>query len=177
MPVRYLQHMEHALGDATPDPAIPAGLRIEPWSARNDEEFRMIRNESVDDRSASAPMPADSWQSSITNQTFRPAAGFLARDAMNGAPAGMLVTKCWEADTAATGLRDAHFILMRVLPDHRHRGVAGALVGHALRAAADQGYDRASVNVDSANPTGAFEVYEQAGFTSKRRFVSWAIEI
>ena len=45
-PARYFQHMEHPLGDAIPDTAIPDGLRVEPWSEQNDEEFRMIRNES-----------------------------------------------------------------------------------------------------------------------------------
>ncbi|MBV1853363.1 hypothetical protein [Catellatospora tritici] len=51
------------------------------------------------------------------------------------------------------------------------------MIGHALRALADQGYDRAGVKVDSANPFGAFRVYEKAGFTSRRRFVRWALEV
>jgi GNAT superfamily N-acetyltransferase len=55
-------------------------------------------------------------------------------------------------------------------------GVASALIGHALRAAADRGYDRVSLRVDSANPFGASGVYEKAGFTSKSRFVRWALE-
>jgi GNAT superfamily N-acetyltransferase len=56
-PAGYDQHMEHPLGDAIPDAAIPDGLRIEPWSERNDEEFRMIRNEAFKDHWDSAPMP------------------------------------------------------------------------------------------------------------------------
>jgi mycothiol synthase len=174
-PARYFQHMEHPLGDAIPDAAIPDGLRIEPWSAQNDEEFRMIRNESFQDHWGSAPMLADSWQSRITNHTFRPEVSFLLRDVANGTPVGMLVTMSWEADTAATG-RNAYFMFIGTLRDYRRRGVAGGLIGHALRRAADQGYGNASLSVDSENPSGAFGVYEKAGFVPKQRSVRWALE-
>jgi mycothiol synthase len=175
-PARYFQHMEHPLGDAIPDTAIPDGLRVEPWSEQNDEDFRMIRNESFKDHWGSVPMPADAWKNKITNHTFRPEVSFLLRDVANGAPAGMLVTMHWEADTVATGVRDAHFMLIRTLRDYRKRGVISALIGHALRAAADQDYGRASLRVDSANPFGAFGVYEKAGFKPKVRYVRWALE-
>jgi ribosomal protein S18 acetylase RimI-like enzyme len=88
----------------------------------------------------------------------------------------MLVTMHWEADTVATGIRDAHFMLIGTLRDYRKRGVASALIGHALRAAADQDYDRASLKVDSANPVGASGLFEKAGFTPKMRYVRWTLE-
>ena len=175
-PVRYFQHMEHALGDAIPDTAVPDGLRVEPWSERNDEEFRFVRNESFTDHWGSTPMPADAWKNRITNHTFRPDLSFLLRDAANGAPAGILVTMYWEADTEATGVRDAHFMLIGTVRHYRKRGVAGALIAHALRAAADAGFDRASLGVDSANPTGAFGLYRKAGFAPTMRFVRWALD-
>jgi mycothiol synthase len=175
-PVRYDQHMEHPLGAAIPAAAIPDGLRIEPWSEQNDEDFRFIRNESFKDHWGAAPMPADSWKNKIINQAFRPEVSFLLRDVANGAPVGMLMTMSWEADTAATGVRDAHFMFIGTVRDYRRRGVASALIGHALRAATDQEYDRASLSVDSANPSGAFGVYEKAGFVPKKRFVRWARE-
>ncbi|MER5262139.1 GNAT family N-acetyltransferase [Actinosynnema sp. NPDC002837] len=175
-PVRYYRYLEHPLGDAVPDAAIPEGLRVEPWSARNDEEFRSIRNESFRDRWGSAPMPVDAWRNKITNQTFRPEASFLVRDVASGAGVGMLVTMHWEADTVATGRRDARFMLVGTLREHRRRGVAGALIGHALRAVADQGYDRACASVDSADPSGASGIFERAGFTPTMRHVRWALE-
>ncbi|MEO6083835.1 MAG: GNAT family N-acetyltransferase [Umezawaea sp.] len=175
-PVRYFQRMEHPLGDALGDAPVPDGLRVEPWSERNDEDFRSIRNESYQDYWGAAPMPADSWQNKITNQSFQPEASFLLREVATGAPAGMLVTKAWEADTATTGVRDAHFMVIGTRLDYRNRGVASALIGHALRAAADQGYDRASLNADSANPVGGFGIFEKTGFTPKMRYVRWALE-
>jgi len=88
----------------------------------------------------------------------------------------MLATLYWEADTVATGVRDAHFLIIGSLRDFRRRGVAGALIARALRAAADHGFDRASLGVDSENPSGAFGLYERAGFTPKERYVRWTLE-
>ncbi|MFC1408771.1 GNAT family N-acetyltransferase [Streptacidiphilus sp. N1-12] len=176
-PARYYQHMGHPLGEAIPDPAIPDGLRVEPWSEANDEEFLMIRNESFKDHWGSEPIPLDAWKNRITNQSFQPGVSFLLRDAVNGAPAGMLVTMSWEADTAATGVRSAHFMIIGTLRDYRKRGIAGGLLGHALRSAAEQGFGKANLLVDSANPSGAFRLYEKAGFAPEVRYVRWALEV
>jgi len=93
----------------------------------------------------------------------------------NGTPVGVVVTMHWEADTVATGIRDARLMLIGALHEYRRQGVASALIGLALRAAVDQGYDRASV--DSASPTGAFGIFERAGFTPTMRYVRWALEV
>jgi mycothiol synthase len=175
-PVRYFQRMERPLGDAPGVAVIPGGLRVEPWSEENDEDFRLVRNEAYRDYWGAAPMPADSWKNKITNQTFRPDVSFLLRDVANGTPAGILVTMYWAADTAATGVRDAHFMVIGTLREYRNRGVAGALIAHALRAAAGQGYDRASLSADSANASGESGVFTKAGFTPTTRYVRWALE-
>ena len=175
-PVRYFQFMEHPLGGAIADAPVPEGLRVESWSEENDEDFRFVRNESFKDHWGLVPIPVDAWKNRITNQAFRPEVSFLLRDVASGEPAGMLLAKHWEADTVVTGVRDAHFLLIGTLRGYRRRGVAGALIGHALRAAADQGYECASLSVDSANQSGAFGVYEKAGFAPKRRYVRWALE-
>lgn len=176
-PVRYFQRMEHPLGDALGAVAIPDGLRVEPWSEQNDDDFRVTRNESFKDHWGAVSMPVDLWKNKITNQTFRPEVSFLLREVANGVPVGMLVTMSWEADTVATGVRDAHFMLIGTLPDYRKRGAASALIGYALRAAVDQHYDRASLSVDSADPSGASGVFEKTGFTPTMRYVRWALEV
>ena len=176
VPVRYFQRMERPLGDVPGDAAIPGGLRVEPWSERNDEDFRLVRNEAYQDYWGAAPMPADSWKNKITNQTFQPEVSFLLRDVATGTPAGILVTMYWAADTEATGFRDAHFMVIGTLREYRNRGVAGALIAHALGAAAGQGYDRASLSADSANASGESGIFAKAGFTPTMRYVRWALE-
>jgi ribosomal protein S18 acetylase RimI-like enzyme len=177
VPARYFQRMEQPLSGAFDAPAIPEGLRVESWSERNDEDFRMVRNEAYRDCWGAVPMPVELWRNKIVNQTFQPEVSFLLREVATGAPVGMLVTMYWEADTEATGIRDAHFMAIGTLREHRKRGVASALMGHALRAAAGKGYDRASLTVDSADASGAFGVFEKAGFTPTMRYVRWALEV
>lgn len=171
-PVRYYQRMEHSLRSLE----AADGLRIEPWSETTDEEFRLVRNEAYRENWGSVPMPVELWKNKVTNQTFQPSVSFLRRDAL-GTAVGVLVTMNWEADTEATGVRDAHFMVLGTLPQHRKQGVASALIGHALRAAVDQGYDRALLSVDSANSSGAFGIFERAGFAATMRYVRWALEV
>ncbi|MEV4343794.1 GNAT family N-acetyltransferase [Actinoplanes sp. NPDC049596] len=175
-PVSYYQHLQHPLGDAIPDTPIPAGLHIEPWSPHNDDEFRLIRNEAFAEDHLRSPMTAESWKSKITNQTFRPTLSFLLRDTATGAPAAMLVTMSWDADTAATGIRDARFLFIATQPPHRRRGAASALIAHALQTAAAERYDRALAEADSQNPVGALSLYKKTGFTPKLRFITWTLE-
>jgi mycothiol synthase len=173
-PGRYYQRMEHPLGELRPV-AIPEGLRIEPWSERNDEDFRITRNESFADLGTAVPMPADLWQNKITNQTFRPGLSFLLRD--TDRPVSLVVTMSWDGDTEATGIRDAHFMVVGTVPEHRRRGAAGALLNHALQAAQAQAYDQASLRVESADGAGAPKVFERAGFVPDIRYVRWALEV
>lgn len=174
-PVCFSQHLVRPLGVPVPDPAVPDGLRVEPWSEQNDEEFRMIRNAAFKDAGL-AEMPVDNWRNRMINHTFQPEVSFLLRDAGSGAAAGMLLTKYWEGDTVLTGVREARFVLIGTLRDYRKRGIAGALIGHALRAAADQGFDQACLSVDYENPVEAFGIYGKAGFTPTLCHVRWALE-
>ncbi|MGI5504362.1 GNAT family N-acetyltransferase [Lentzea sp. CA-135723] len=70
---------------------------------------------------------------------------------------------------------DVHRVLLDggVHPSYCRRGIASALIAHALQAAVRQGYDRALLSVDSENATGAFGIFERAGFTATRRYVKW----
>ncbi|WP_246369153.1 GNAT family N-acetyltransferase [Amycolatopsis echigonensis] len=67
-------------------------------------------------------------------------------------------------------------MVVGTIPGYRNRGLASAAIGSALRAAAEHGYDQASLVVDSANPTGAAGIFARAGFTAKMRYVRWALE-
>ncbi|MGW4489805.1 GNAT family N-acetyltransferase [Amycolatopsis sp. NPDC004368] len=176
-PARYLQRLERPLADVPAEPVMPAGLRLEPWAADLDEDFLAARNEAYRDTWAAPALPLDFWRNKFTNHTLRPDASFLLRDTTTGTPVGMLITNHWEADVAATGVRDAHVTALGTVPAHRNRGVAGALLGHALRAAAAHGFERASLNVDPASPAGASGIFTRAGFAPKTRYVRWALEV
>jgi mycothiol synthase len=51
-----------------------------------------------------------------------------------------------------------------VRPDWRRRGLGGLLLATALQSYRTAGYAQSSLTVDTANATGALELYERAGF-------------
>ena len=170
------RHMRHPLGTAIPDAPIPSGLRIEGYTAATDEEFRAVRNEAVED-SGGSQLTAEEWNVVAVNANFRPELSFLLRDVETGTAAGILLVVSWEAETAATGIRDAYFRVIASRPAYEQRGVAEALISHVLREAQDQGYGRASLRVDADGSSTEFGVYESAGFVTHDTQVHYCIEL
>lgn len=55
----------------------------------------------------------------------------------------------------------------------RGQGLAKALLHHTFRAYADRGAVRVGLKVETANPTGALQLYERAGFVTDQRYGNW----
>lgn len=171
------RHMRHPLGIAISDAPIPDNLRIEGYTAETDEEFRAVRNEAVQDEVGRSQLSAEEWKVWAVNANFRPELSFLLRDVETGTAAGVLLVVSWEADTVATGIRDAYFRAIATRPAYEERGVAEALISHTLRDAQDQGYGRASLRVDADSSGEEFRVYESAGFVTQDTQVHYCIEL
>ncbi len=63
------------------------------------------------------------------------------------------------------------------LPRHQGNGLATALLGHALHAYRDAGYDEASLAADSATPTAALGVYRRLGFALESRWTNYVMTV
>ena len=174
---KWARHMKHPLGTAIPDAPIPDGLRIEGYRAETDEEFRAVRNEAVQDDLGRSQLSAKEWKVWAVNANFRPELSFLLRDVETGTAAGVLLVVSWEAETVATGIRDAYFRVIATRPAYEERGVAESLISHTLQAAQDQGYGRASLRVDADGSKKEFVVYESAGFVTQDTQVHYCIEL
>ena len=173
----WARHMRHPLGAAIPDVPVPNGLRIEPYSPETDEEFRAVRNDSVQDDPGRSQLSAEEWKVWAVNSSFRPELSFLLRDVETGTAAGVAPVVSWEAEAAATGIRDAYFRVIATRPAYEGRGVAEALIAHTLGAAQHQGYGRASLRVDADGASKEFAVYEAAGFVTVDTQVHYSVEL
>lgn len=173
---KWARHMRHPLGAAIPDAPIPDGLRIEGYTAATDEEFRAVRNDAARQVGGSQ-LSAEEWKVSVVNGSFRPELSSLLRDVETGTAAGVLLVVSWEAETAATGVRDAYVRVIATRPAYEERGVAEALISHTLRNAHEQGYGRASLRVDADGSSKEFGVYERAGFVTHDTQVHYSIEL
>ena len=164
-PVRYFRKMARGLErDGLPPVRVPEGFEIVPYRADLDELVRVAKNEAFRDHWGVTTTPPEMWRSRFTGPEFRPELSPLALDAGTGEIVGLTVTHLRAADTAATGKRDAHLHNVGTLRRARKLGIATALIATMLRAACEHGFDTASLDVDTANPTGALGVYEKSGF-------------
>ena len=96
---------------------------------------------------------------------------------VDGAVAGYSLIYEHDADTQATGVREAYLGQLGVLPEFRGRGLGSALIVESLRAAAAAGMDRSGLTVDTNNTTGALQLYERLGFAVDARETVWALRV
>jgi mycothiol synthase len=177
-PVRYFHKMTRGLErDALPPVRMPDGFKIVPYRADLDELVRVAKNEAFRDHWGVTPTPAETWRSRFTGPEFQPELSPLAVDAVTGEIVGLIVTHLHAAETAATGKRVAHLNNVATLRRARRRGIATALMAAMLRAACQHGFDTASLDVDSENPTGAIGVYRRSGFAVADTWVEYARDI
>jgi mycothiol synthase len=155
-----------------PDRA-PEGLEFAPYTDVSRERLRLAHNEAFSGHFHFTPQSTETWTAWTGRGAIREDLSFLLRDERTAELAGYLVASFSEAEFAATGVRDAHFNLIGTRPAYRRRGVASALIAHAVHASRALGFHTASLNVDAQNPTGALGVYEKSGFACVHRFHSY----
>lgn len=172
-PVRWWYGMNRGLTDLPEVPAVPAGLRLVPYETGLDEALRLAHGEAFADHWGSVPPDEQRWAQWLTgSRAFRPSLSGLVLDGPR--IAAYLLAYFWEADAAATGVREAYIGQIGTLPAYRRRGLGALLMASALRRFREEGYERAALDVDSGNPTGALGLYERAGFGVTRRSVTWS---
>ena len=174
-PVQYYFVMRRPLTDLPPVRAVE-GVEVVPFDADRDEQVRRAHNAAFVDHFGTAERDAYAWQTWFTgSKAFRPELSRLAL--ADGAVVGYTLVYEHDADTAATGVREAYFGQIGVLPAARGRGVASACIATSLRAAAGDGMGRAGLTVDTRNTTGALGLYERLGFVVDGREVIWALRV
>ncbi|MGV9773262.1 GNAT family N-acetyltransferase [Streptosporangium sp. NPDC003464] len=176
-PARWFYGMSRDLGVAPPAAVLPGGLEIVTCRGDLQEAAREVYNASFADHWGSTPHTPESWRRAVVGvRAFRPESSFLVRDRSGGSVA-VLLTYYYEADTEATGVREAWIQIIGTLREWRGKGVAGALLAHALAEFRAQGYAKAGLGVDADNPTGALGVYTRAGFEVEQRTTTYTLPI
>ncbi len=162
-PARWFHFMTCDLGDALPPGPEPAGVQIVSFTPERSEDARQIRNEAFRDHWGSTETTAEEWEHFIGYQAFRPAFSFLAYDGSE--PLGVVIGHEYDSYTQTTGRRELYVAVVATRQAARNRGIASALLVRAMTLARDDGAIAASLHVDADSPTGAFGLYQRAGFT------------
>jgi mycothiol synthase len=174
-PVRYWFDMHRDLAEPPPPAPLPDGLRLMAFDpaldAALDEALRLARNDAFAEHWGSVDRDESSWRQWFTgSRAFRAPVSFAVLDGEE--VAGFLLSYEFEAINTAYGLREAWVGQLGTRAPWRGRGVASALITTALRAYAAAGYQRAALNVDTGNATGALGLYERSGFVVKQRWTT-----
>jgi mycothiol synthase len=169
---RWYRQMQRPLTDLPAQQPV-AGIEIVPFTWERDDEIRRAHNAAFTEHHGSAERDPAAWQAMFTGQrAFRPELSVLAVE--DGVVVGYVLAYVYEADSAATGVRETHLGQIGVLPQARGRGLASTLIAAALRIGAEQDCERAGLEVDTDNVTGALRLYEKLGFATTRLRVSWS---
>ncbi|MFB9324718.1 GNAT family N-acetyltransferase [Paenibacillus aurantiacus] len=155
VPVRYFKRMEVRL-EAAPATVIPPnGLTIEPFVKGRDEQavYEAYVETFADHWDFAAP-PFDKWVEKTQLPTFDEQWWMIVRD-LTDTIAGFALCRMRE---------DLLYIeQIGVRRPFRGRGLALMLLQHVFEASYRAGQTLVSLGVDSANPSGAYRLYEKAG--------------
>jgi ribosomal protein S18 acetylase RimI-like enzyme len=163
VPVRWWNVMRRGLEEPPERTGVSAGLRIVPYDPAYDDAVRRAHNEAFDGHWGSSQRSPEEWAQWFTgSRAFQPAGSFLvlAGDEI----AGYLLSYFWAAEAVATGVREGYVGQLGTRAAWRRRGSASALLTHALAAFRAAGYERAGLDVDTDNASGALGLYQRHGF-------------
>jgi ribosomal protein S18 acetylase RimI-like enzyme len=143
----------------------PEGVELRASRPRDhDEALAMFERafSEWEDRVTNAP---ETWRAMVTERE-----GFRADDLMLAVADGRIVGGAFLIDAGEIWIDK-----LAVAREHRHRGIARALLRTAFLRSFERGYGWTRLSTDS--DTGALAVYERVGMRVERSFTHLAIEL
>ena len=175
-PGRHSFLMAADLSLPLPAPGVPDRLTVEPFDPATAQEVLAAHHTAFADNPGWQPVSEAFWtRFMVTAAHARHALSAIARDP-DGQVAGYVFAHEYAVVPSGGPGPEVHVPYVGTVPAHRGRGLASALLARVLAAARDEGYRTASLNVDTANPTGALGVYERAGFVAVYRQDSYRLD-
>jgi ribosomal protein S18 acetylase RimI-like enzyme len=170
---RYFVALERDLHEPIPVVEPAAHIRLVSYTSDRSEATHAALSDSFRDHWASQPMNDEQWASWIGGSSFRPDISFLAiADGEEGEEvAGFVLCQVTEDDWATQGFTGAYVGLVGTRRAWRGMRIAPAMLAASLRASADHGWEKVTLDVDAENPSGALGLYTRMGFvrtTSQR---------
>lgn len=152
------------LRSAPEAPRLGPLVSVVPWTPDLEGPTRRASNRLSELEWGRPPQTEEQWLMGRTG--FVPEWSFVALDKTSDRAKviGFLMASRYDQDWAALGWKEGYVDLLGVLPQHRHAGVAEALIVASMKAQAADGMDRIATGVGSANHSGALALYETLGF-------------
>lgn len=164
--IRHSFRMEIELDGAVPEPEWPEGVSVRALGEGEEERMYEAHMESFADTWLFTREPFERWSHwFVKDPSFDPTLWFFAES--GDELAGILIGRTSPSEPGLGWVR-----ILGVLPKHRRRGIAQALLRHSFSEFARRGFDRVGLGVDAQSPTGAVRVYERVGMHVARTTIA-----
>jgi ribosomal protein S18 acetylase RimI-like enzyme len=170
-PVRWFFDMTRPDLDGIPEIDLPAGLEVRPVTMDNARAVWEADVEAFRDHWGGYEASDANFQRWLESPETDPSLWVVAFDGTE--IAGGVIVGIYEEENNALGLQRGWLDDVFTRGPWRRRGLARALMTHALRLIRDRGLTSAVLDVDADNPTGALGLYESLGFVVERRSTAW----
>jgi ribosomal protein S18 acetylase RimI-like enzyme len=161
---RTLWRMGRATSQVPPEPQWPAGVALRPFDRDRDaREVWSVIQTSFAGNHGSHPRPFEEWERLVLGR------GYGALPVVEG-------DRVIAVATVGVNNGDGHVGQLGVLPEHRGRGLAKALLTAAFRRDAALGFARTTLTVDGEN-ANARRLYDSVGMTVEKEFRRWERDV
>ncbi|MGX9901587.1 GNAT family N-acetyltransferase [Arthrobacter sp. SA17] len=175
--VRYYNEMHRPLNTPLPGFYLDSGLELVGMAPYLNEPVREAHNDAFRDHWGSEPRDEESWADTVNDPLARPDLSAVVLDRVTGRVAGYQLATHDPHIAVIRGFTEGYTDLLGVRREYRGRGIASALLADAMRRFAAAGLDKASLDVDSENPTGALALYTKMGYAVVNRSMAWDKEL
>jgi mycothiol synthase len=151
--------------DPPPEPVLPAGLGLEPFSPDLSRDFHAALEEAFAEHWEHQPESYEQWwERQVAKPDHDISLWFVVRE-------GGEIAAVARNDPERSG--GGWIGALGVRPAWRGRGLAKALLLHSFREFHRRGQRRVGLGVDSQNATGATQLYESVGMVVDTEQVVW----
>ena len=170
--VRWWADMERSLLEELPDePTLPEGLEVRPARADQARQIWEADQDAFRDHWGGWDPSDASFRRWTDSPEFQPNLMLVAWDGEE--VAGAVLNAIYPDENRELGIRRGWLDSVFTRRAWRRRGLARALIVRSLHLLRERGLETAALGVDADNPSGAFGLYESAGFRATRRYISW----
>jgi mycothiol synthase len=159
----WILTMEHAERPA--DPVLPRGVRLRAFRPGDEDEALQMFEDAFSEHRDRPTATLATWRAMTIERD-----GFAPEDLIVAEDAGEIVGGAFLIDSEEVWVDK-----FATRADHRHRGIARAMLQAAFRRSFDRGYAATSLSTDSTG--GARTFYEKVGMRVKESYTHLAIDL
>ncbi|MCU1512716.1 MAG: family acetyltransferase, partial [Arthrobacter sp.] len=175
--VRYYSEMHRPLDLGYPAVELDEELELVAFGVHLHEAVRLAHNDAFRDHWGSEPRDEEGWGFVVHDPRSRPDLSAVVLERSSGRVAGYQLASHDAEGAVSRGFSEGYTDLLGVRREFRGRGIAQALLADAMRRFAAAGMDKASLDVDTENPTGALALYTKMGYVAVNRSMAWDKEL